>query len=115
MAVATQQDPNRVDVEALVETFRCEPFPQAPAGYDLDLLTSCLTIDFVHDASARGITVRSVAFEMERAIETVELRMQVDTDATGEALAEVWTHLQRTSPLLDPRRNSAAVTVGLAA
>ncbi|MEX1256219.1 MAG: OsmC family protein [Gemmatimonadota bacterium] len=97
----------------------------------LHALTSCLTVGLVYNAAARGITVHAIAFEVVGALdlrgflglsdmvrpgfEEIQLRVHLETDASEEALAELWTHVLRTSPLLDILRNPVPVTIGLAA
>jgi uncharacterized OsmC-like protein len=95
----------------------------------LHALTSCLTVGLVYNAAARGITVHSIAFEVVGELDLhgflglsdsvrpgyqgIQLRCHLETDATEEAVAELWTHVQRTSPLLDILRNPVPVIIGL--
>jgi uncharacterized OsmC-like protein len=97
----------------------------------LHALTSCITVGLIYNAAARDIAVHSLSFEVvgdlnlegflglsdavRPGFEGIQLRCRIETDATDEALADLWAHVQRTSPLLDILRNPVPVTVGLAA
>lgn len=97
----------------------------------LHALASCLTVGLVYNAAARGITVRSLSFETEGELdlqgflglsesvrpgyEGIGLRCHIESDASEEDLAELWAHVQRTSPLLDIIRHPVPVRVEIKA
>lgn len=93
----------------------------------LSALASCLTVGFVYNAAARGIRVESLTFSMEGDIDlqgflglsdrvrpgyrNIRLGCRVKSDAPREALEELWTHVQRTSPVLDIVQNPVPVSL----
>ena len=95
----------------------------------LHALTSCLSVGFVYNAAARGIEVRSLAFDVEGDLdlrpflglsdtlrpgyERITVRYRVDADAPREQLEELCAYVQRTSPVMDVLTNPTPVTVQL--
>jgi uncharacterized OsmC-like protein len=93
----------------------------------LHALTSCLTVGFVYNAAAQGITVDSLELDVEgdldlRAFlglsdavrpgyEGIEVRYRVEADAPKEQLEELCAYVQRTSPVLDILTRPVPVTV----
>ena len=93
----------------------------------LHALASCLSVGFIYNAAAQGITVESLEFELEgdldlRAFlglseevrpgyEGVKVNYRVETDAPAEKVEELCAYVQRTSPVLDIIRNPVPVTV----
>jgi len=93
----------------------------------LHALTSCLTVGFVYNASAQGITVESLDFSLEGNLdlhgflglsettrpgyENIKVKYRVKADAPKEKLEELCAYVQKTSPVLDMLRNPVSVTI----
>ena len=93
----------------------------------LQALASCLTVGFVYNAAAQGITVKNLEFDLEGDVdlhgflglsedvrpgyEGIRLVHRTDCDAPPEKVAELWAHVQKTSPVLDILRNPVPVTI----
>lgn len=93
----------------------------------LHALTSCLTVGFAYNAAAKGITVRSLEFDVEGELDlhgflglsddtrpgyqNIAIGYRVDADASDEEIEELCSYVQRTSPVLDIVRNPVEVTV----
>jgi uncharacterized OsmC-like protein len=93
----------------------------------LQALASCLTVGFAYNAAAQGINVRSLEFDLEGQVdlqgflglsedvrpgyEGIRLIHRTDCDAPPEKVAELWAHVQRTSPVLDILRYPVPVTI----
>lgn len=93
-------------------------------------LTSCLTVGFIYNAAARGITVRSLDFDVDGDVDVraflglsrdvrpgysgIRLTYRVDADAPREDLVELCEYVQKTSPVLDILRNPVPVTIAIA-
>ena len=92
-------------------------------------LASCLAVGFVYNATAQGINIESLSFDLEgdldlRAFlglseevrpgyEGIRLTYQVKSDAPREKIVELCNYVQKTSPVLDIIRNPVPVTVSL--
>ncbi|HEY8657071.1 MAG TPA: OsmC family protein [Candidatus Limnocylindria bacterium] len=97
----------------------------------LHALASCLAIGFVYNAAARGITVKSLGFDVDGTLDLhaflglsdtvrpgysgIRVTYRVEADAPRQALEDLCEYVQRTSPVLDIVRNPVPVTVTLAA
>lgn len=93
----------------------------------LQALASCLAVGFAYNAAAMGIAVKSLEFDLEGDIDLrgflgisdeirpgyggINLTYRVDCDASPEKLADLWAHVQKTSPVLDILRNPVPVTI----
>jgi uncharacterized OsmC-like protein len=93
----------------------------------LQALASCLMVGFSYNAAAQGITVNSIEFDLEGELnlhgflglsddirpgyEGIKLVYRTDCDASPEKVAELWAHVQKTSPVLDILRNPVSVTI----
>ncbi len=93
----------------------------------LHALASCLSVGFVYNASAQGITIESLDFSLEGKIdlhaflglsetkrpgyENIKVKYRVKADASREKLVELCNYVQKTSPVLDIIRNPVSVTV----
>lgn len=93
----------------------------------LQALASCLTVGFSYNASAMGIAVNSLEFDIEGDIDLhgflglsdevrpgyggIRLTYRVDCDAPSDKVDELWAHVQKTSPVLDILRNPVSVTI----
>lgn len=93
----------------------------------LHALTSCITVGFIYNAAAQGITVEELKFNVEGDIdlqnflgisdevrpgyENIRLTYQVKADAPEEKLSELCDYVQKTSPVLDAIRNPVPVSV----
>ena len=93
----------------------------------LQALASCLTVGFSYNAAARGINVRSLELKLEGNIDLhgflalsdkvrpgyndIRLVYHVDCDASPEQVAELWSHVKKTSPVLDIIRNPVKVDI----
>ena len=93
----------------------------------LHALTSCITVGFIYNAAAQGITVEELKFNVEGDIdlqnflglsdevrpgyENIRLTYKVKADAPEEKLRELCDYVQKTSPVLDVIRNPVPVSV----
>ncbi|MFC1475429.1 OsmC family protein [Candidatus Zixiibacteriota bacterium] len=93
----------------------------------LQALASCLTVGFVYNAAAQGITVKSLEFDLEGNVDLhgflglsedvrpgyagIHLTYRTDCDAPPEKVAELWAHVKKTSPVLDILTNPVPVTI----
>ena len=102
---------------------------QAPNAVEAVLyaLASCLSVGFIYNAAAQGITVESLDFELEGDLdlhaflglseearpgyEGITLNYRIKADAPPEKVDELCAYVQRTSPVLDVIRNPVPVTV----
>lgn len=96
----------------------------------LHALASCLSVGFIYNAAARGITVESLEFTTEGNLdlhaflglsdkqrpgyENITVRYKVEADAPKEELEELCKYVQNTSPVLDIIRNPVPVKVEMA-
>lgn len=96
----------------------------------LHALTSCLAVGFVYNAAAKGIEVRSLAFDVEGELdlqaflglsdqvrpgyERIDVRYRVDADAPREDLEALCDYVKATSPVLDMLTKPVPVSVTLA-
>lgn len=124
------------------DTSRPEPFvldgdePQVLLGTDqapnaveavLHALASCLAVGMAYNAAARGITIRTLEFDLEGELDLhgflglsdetragyqhVQVSYQIDSDASGDVIDDLCAHVQKTSPVLDILRNPVDVTI----
>ncbi len=93
----------------------------------LQALAACLTVGFSYNAAAQGINVKSLEFDLEGNVdlhgflglsekvrpgfEGIRLTHRTVTDAPPEKVAEIWNHVQKTSPVLDILRNPVPVNI----
>ena len=93
----------------------------------LQALASCLVVGFSYNAAAMGIEVKKIEFDLEGEIdlhgflglsdeirpgyEGIRLVYRTDCDASPEKVAELWAHVQKTSPVLDILRNPVPVSI----
>jgi uncharacterized OsmC-like protein len=93
----------------------------------LHAAASCLAVGFVYNAAARGITVRSLEFDLEGDLDLhaflgltddvrpgyqeIRITYRVDCDASAAEVDELCTYVQRTSPVIDILRNPVTVKV----
>lgn len=96
----------------------------------LHALASCLAVGFVYNASARNIKVESLRFRLEGDLDLhaflglsdqirpgyqgIRVTYRVKADAPEEQIAELWSYVQKTSPVFDIIRNPVPVSVALA-
>ena len=96
----------------------------------LHALASCLTVGFVYNASAQGISVESLEFKLEGNLdlhgflglsettrpgyEDIKVQCSIKADAPREKLEALCAHVQKTSPVLDILRKPVPVTLNLA-
>lgn len=95
----------------------------------LHALASCLSVGFVYNAAAQGITIKSLSFDLEGDLdlqaflglsqdvrpgfENIRLTYRVKSDAPREKIEALCDYVQRTSPVLDMLRNPVPVTIAL--
>lgn len=95
----------------------------------LHALASCLSVGFVYNASAQGISVESLEFILEGNLdlhgflglsettrpgyEDIEVKCRIKADASKEKLEELCAYVQKTSPVLDMLRKPVSVTIGM--
>ena len=93
----------------------------------LHALASCLSVGFVYNAAARGITVDALELDLEGVLDLhaflglsdetrpgyqeIAVTYRVEADAPGEQLDKLCAYVQRTSPVMDILRNPVPVTV----
>lgn len=93
----------------------------------LHALASCLSVGFVYNAAAQGITVDALELELEGELdlhaflglsdqtrpgyEGITVNYRVETDAPDDKVDELCAYVQRTSPVMDILRNPVPVTV----
>lgn len=96
----------------------------------LQALASCLTVGFVYNAAAQGITVKSLEFELEGNVDLhgflglsddvrpgyqgIRLVYRTECDASPDKVAALWAHVKKTSPVLDIITNPVPVTIAAA-
>jgi uncharacterized OsmC-like protein len=96
----------------------------------LHALASCISVGYVYNAAARGITIESLRFDVEGELdlraflglsntvrpgfERITFRATVKANAPREQLEELCEYVQRTSPVLDIVRNPVPVSIRLA-
>ncbi len=97
----------------------------------LHALASCLAVGFIYNATAQGINVESLEFDLEGDLDlqgflglservrpgcdAIRIAYRVKADAPREKIEELCAYVQRTSPVLDLIRNPVPVSVQLAA
>jgi uncharacterized OsmC-like protein len=95
----------------------------------LHALASCLSVGFVYNASAMGIKINALSFNLEGELDlhaflglseslrpgykNISIIVNVDADAPKEKLDELFAYVQKTSPVLDIVRNPVPVTAKL--
>ena len=95
----------------------------------LHALASCLSVGFVYNAAARGITVDSLVLNTEGELdlhkflglsetgragyENIKVTYTVKADAPKEDLVELCSYVQKTSPVMDILRNPVPVSVSM--
>lgn len=96
----------------------------------LHALASCLSVGVVYNASAMGIKINSLKFELEGELDlhaflglsedlrpgynNIAVKVYADTSASKEQLKELLEYAKKTSPVLDILRNPVSVTVEIA-
>ena len=104
---------------------------EAPNAVELILagLTSCLSVGMVYNAAARGITIKKLGFALEGDLDLhgflglsdvirpgydhIRLTCKVESDASEEAIADLFEHVKKTSPVLDIIQNPVKVELTL--
>jgi len=95
----------------------------------LHALASCLSVGFVYNASAQGISVESLEFNLEGNLdlhgflglsettrpgyEDIKVTCRIKADAPKEKLEELCDYVQKTSPVLDILRKPVPVAIGI--
>jgi uncharacterized OsmC-like protein len=93
----------------------------------LAALASCLTVGIAYNAAARGITLHALTVKIRGTLDLqaflglsdtmrpgydgIQVRYHLDSDATPEQIADLLTHVQKTSPVLDVIRHPVPVTL----
>ena len=93
----------------------------------LHSLASCLAVGFAYNAAARGIKIDELDFDLEGDIdlhgflglsdrirpgyENIRLTYHVKSDAPKEKIAELWSHVQKTSPVFDIITKPVPITI----
>lgn len=96
----------------------------------LHALASCLTVGIVYNASARGIHVKSLGFDMEgeadlhrflglsetkrAGYKSIVVKIKADTNATKDEFRELVEYVKTTSPVMDIVQNPVPVSVHIA-
>ena len=92
-------------------------------------LASCLAVGFVYNATAKGIKVESLEFNLEGDLDlhgflglsetirpgyqNIKVNYKVKADASREKLEELCEYVQKTSPVLDIIKNQVSVSINL--
>ncbi len=95
----------------------------------LHALAACISVGYVYNAAARGITIQSLRFDVEGELdlraflglsdkvrpgfERITFTATVKSDAKRAELEELCEYVQRTSPVLDIVRNPVPVSIQL--
>ncbi len=95
----------------------------------LHALAACISVGYVYNAAARGITIHSLRFDAEGELdlraflglsetvrpgfERITFTATVQADAKRADLEELCEYVQRTSPVLDIIRNPVPVSIRL--
>jgi uncharacterized OsmC-like protein len=95
----------------------------------LHALASCLSVGIVYNASAMGIHINALSFNLEGELDlhaflglsesirpgykNISITVNMDADAPGEKLEALLDYVQKTSPVLDIVRNPVPVSVKL--
>lgn len=95
----------------------------------LHALASCLSVGIVYNASAMGIKINALSFNLEGELDlhaflglsesvrpgyrNISVIVNLDADAPKDKLDELLAYAQKTSPVLDIVRNPVPVTVKL--
>lgn len=95
----------------------------------LHALASCLSVGIVYNASAMGIKINTLSFNIEGELDlhaflglsestragykNIDVTVNLDANAPKEKLNELLAYVQKTSPVLDIVRNPVPVTVKL--
>lgn len=105
---------------------------QAPNAVEaiLHALASCLAVGTAYNASAQGIEIRDLRFELEGELDLrgflgmdadvragyqgVRVVCHIDCDADDDKVAALWDHVLKTSPVFDLLRNPVPVTASRA-
>jgi uncharacterized OsmC-like protein len=93
----------------------------------LHALASCLTVGVVYNAEVKGIPIKALSFDLEGDLDlqgflglsesvrpgysNIQLKMNVDTDASEAQIRELFEYVQKTSPVLDIIRNPVPVSL----
>lgn len=96
----------------------------------LHALASCLSVGIVYNASALGIEISSLNFELEGEIDlhaflglseqtrpgykNIVVKVHANTSASKEQFEELFTYVKKTSPVLDIISNPTSVKVEVA-
>jgi uncharacterized OsmC-like protein len=96
----------------------------------LHALAACLAVGFAYNASAQGITIESLSFDLQGDLdlqgflglseqtragcESIRLKYRVKSDASPQRVLELCEYVQKTSPVLDIIRNAVPVSIQLA-
>ena len=95
----------------------------------LHALASCLCVGVVYNGAAQGIAIESLTFGLEGDIdlhaflglsettrpgyENIKVKCKIKADAPKDKLDELWTYVQKTSPVLDMLQNPVSVQLEL--
>jgi uncharacterized OsmC-like protein len=95
----------------------------------LHALAACISVGYVYNAAARGITIEALRFDAEGELDLhaflglsdkirpgfkrITFTATVKADATRSQLEELCEYVQRTSPVLDIIRNPVPVSIDL--
>ena len=95
----------------------------------LHALGSCLSVGIVYNAAARGISVKSLNFEIEGDLNlhaflglsetirpgysNISVKINIDSDASRDKVEELCKYVEKTSPVMDCIRNPVPVKVTL--
>jgi uncharacterized OsmC-like protein len=93
----------------------------------LHALGSCLSVGIVYNASAQGINIKSLSFDIEGDLNLhaflglsesirpgysgINVKINANTDASQDKLDELCRYVEKTSPILDCIRNPVPITL----
>lgn len=93
----------------------------------LHALASCLIVGVVYNAAVKGIPIKALSFDLEGDLDlqgflglsdsvrpgysNIQLKMNIDADASEAQIRELFEHVEKTSPVLDIIRNPVPVSL----
>lgn len=96
----------------------------------LHALASCLSVGIVYNASALGFEIESLSFDLEGDLDlhaflglsdqirpgykNLQVKINVDSDASQDDLAQLLSYVKKTSPVLDIIQNPVPVQIEMA-
>jgi uncharacterized OsmC-like protein len=96
----------------------------------LHSLGSCLSVGIVYNAAARGITIKSLSFDIDGDLNlhaflglsdiirpgysNIRVKINIDTDSSKDKVEELLKYVEKTSPVVDCIRNPVPIIFTIA-